>query len=106
MEARHRATGDGDKQHFGRGRSIPSYRELLRADMSGLACLAYLFASLNFVIFDEMLPLYCKADYANGGLGWDTNAIGTALSIGGFVLCFYQVSSIFNPTLPVYTVPD
>ena len=69
---------------------VPSYREILQPQLSGLACMAYLYSSLNFVIFDEMLPLYCKADYAHGGLAWDTTAIGTALSIGGLVLCFYQ----------------
>jgi hypothetical protein len=85
--------GTGDESSLDRmDKYIPSYREILHPDLSGLACFAYLYTSLNFVIFDEMLPLYCKADYQHGGLNWDTDAIGTALSVGGFVLCFYQVS--------------
>eukprot|EP01052_Picozoa_sp_SAG31_P035403 SAG31_NODE_4266_length_3393_cov_4.735883_4_plen_295_part_00 len=63
-----------------------SYMDLLRPSNSGLACLAYLWSSLNFVIFDEMFPLYCKADYEHGGLNWETDQIGAALSIGGLVL--------------------
>ena len=92
--------GDGSVYEAGEGAAaqhVPSYRELLDPSLCGLSCLAYLYASLNFVIFDEMLPLYCKAGYEDGGLGWDTDAIGTALSVGGLVLCFYQ--PLVYPTL-------
>ena len=84
------AAGAEEEEEDGERITSPGYLELLSPEMSGLACLAYLWSSLNYVIFDEMLPLYCKADYDHGGLQWDTNDIGTALSVGGLVLCFYQ----------------
>eukprot|EP01043_Picozoa_sp_COSAG02_P106820 COSAG02_NODE_42824_length_381_cov_0.464539_1_plen_77_part_10 len=56
--------------------AVPSYWALLCKEQSSLACTAYMFSTTNFVVFDEMLPLFCKETVESGGLSWDTAQIG------------------------------
>jgi hypothetical protein len=36
-----------------------------------------------WVTYNELLPLWCKSDPADGGLGWDARQIGTIMSAQG-----------------------
>ena len=50
-----------------------------------IALLAYCVLGLLFVMADELFPLFAKWPLAKGGLGFTSNDIGIAMTIGGIV---------------------
>ncbi|KAI9245057.1 major facilitator superfamily domain-containing protein [Sporodiniella umbellata] len=60
-------------------------------------CIAYGFFAFQAVYMDELFPLYTASTRENGGLGFSSNEIGTALAYSGMVTLVSQL--VVLPTL-------
>ncbi|RCI06858.1 hypothetical protein CU098_008806 [Rhizopus stolonifer] len=60
-------------------------------------CITYGFFAFQAVYMDELFPLYTASTRDNGGLGFNSNEIGTALAYSGIVTLFSQL--VLLPTL-------
>jgi len=64
-----------------------------------------------FICLDEGIPLFCRAPISNGGLGFETNQVGIALSVMGFVnvsyiaLIFPCVKNTFSKLVRIFFGP-
>lgn len=58
---------------------------------TGRAVLAYLMMGGIGTLYDELLPIYCSEDLADGGLGMTSGQIGQILMVCGCALMIFQM---------------
>ena len=56
----------------------------------------YFFIAFNDIVYNEVLPLFCVAPAASGGLGFESKTLGWLLSASGLSLLTYQLL-VFPP---------
>ncbi|KAI7851267.1 major facilitator superfamily domain-containing protein [Circinella umbellata] len=66
-----------------------TFRDVLTPAVVGV-CITYALAAYQNVFYDELFPTWSASDRGVGGLGLNSNEIGTALSFAGMVTLFVQ----------------
>lgn len=64
---------------------------LLTDEGVGLSILNYTLLSLAQIVFDELQPVFCKTDPAQGGLGWSSADVGSLQVVQGAVQIVFQL---------------
>ncbi|ORY91089.1 major facilitator superfamily domain-containing protein [Syncephalastrum racemosum] len=68
----------------------PTLRECLTPSVLAI-CLTYALFAYQAIFYDELFPIWTASDRENGGLGFQSDEIGTALAYSGIVTLVVQL---------------